>query len=245
MQHDLSDMSSLKEGQLITVTEGDASAIPHPQARPSLEAPAPAGDTIYGFLPANTELLGPNGTTTRAGTLTSFKVLGLYFSAHWCPPCRAFTPKLAQAYHNIKSAGKAFEIVFVSSDKSEAEFASYHSTMPWLAMPFAMRDLKAALNEMFQVRGIPALILLDASTGQVISNDGRGIITNDPDGQQFPWVAAGSGEARGSARPGSAPSRGPITLSDLQKALAPKSAETEAREQVLSFLALLVPKYKD
>jgi thiol-disulfide isomerase/thioredoxin len=90
-----------------------------------------------------------------------------------CPPCRGFTPKLAEAYQKIKGAGHAFEIVFVSSDKSEQQFAEYFATMPWLAMPLAMRDLKAGLSQMFGVRGIPALILLDGATGELISKDGR------------------------------------------------------------------------
>ena len=46
-------------------------------------------------------------------------VIGLYFSAHWCPPCRAFTPKLAKVYDELKEAKKDFEVVFVSSDSGE------------------------------------------------------------------------------------------------------------------------------
>ena len=180
--HDLADISALRDGTLLTVTEGDASTIPHPQAQAAATpttAPAvvgsgvPSGDKIYGFLPSNLALLGPNGGKTEAGTLTTVRVLGLYFSAHWCPPCRGFTPKLVEAYHKIKGAGNAFEIVFVSSDKSEKEFTDYFSTMPWLAMPYALRDLKAGLSQMFDVRGIPALILLDGATGKLISKDGR------------------------------------------------------------------------
>lgn len=33
------------------------------------------------------------------------KHLGLYFSAHWCPPCRAFTPQLAKWYAGVKCLG--------------------------------------------------------------------------------------------------------------------------------------------
>jgi thiol-disulfide isomerase/thioredoxin len=29
-------------------------------------------------------------------------VIGLYFSAHWCPPCRGFTPHLAETYDAIR-----------------------------------------------------------------------------------------------------------------------------------------------
>merc|ERR1712232_1315373 len=43
------------------------------------------------------------------------KPIGLYFSAHWCPPCRAFTPKLAQWYKEGRK--DKMEIIFVSSDK--------------------------------------------------------------------------------------------------------------------------------
>lgn len=30
--------------------------------------------------------------------LKDVPVIAYYFSAHWCPPCKAFTPKLAEKY---------------------------------------------------------------------------------------------------------------------------------------------------
>ncbi|KAJ8977012.1 hypothetical protein NQ317_018383 [Molorchus minor] len=45
-------------------------------------------------------------------------VRGFYFSANWCPPCRAFTPQLAETYRIIKKKEPGFEIIFVSSDRS-------------------------------------------------------------------------------------------------------------------------------
>ena len=47
--------------------------------------------------------------------LADKQVVGLYFSAHWCPPCRGFTPKLTEVYTAIKGTDKSLEIVFVSS----------------------------------------------------------------------------------------------------------------------------------
>eukprot|EP00286_Rhodomonas_abbreviata_P019009 CAMPEP_0181309380 /NCGR_PEP_ID=MMETSP1101-20121128/11981_1 /TAXON_ID=46948 /ORGANISM="Rhodomonas abbreviata, Strain Caron Lab Isolate" /LENGTH=104 /DNA_ID=CAMNT_0023415857 /DNA_START=42 /DNA_END=353 /DNA_ORIENTATION=+ len=73
-------------------------------------------------------------------------VIGLYFSAHWCPPCRGFTPKLAESYKAIRAAGKSFQIVFLSSDKDDSAFLEYFAEQPWLALPFAERDLKAKLS---------------------------------------------------------------------------------------------------
>ena len=64
------------------------------------------------------------------------RVVGLYFSASWCPPCRNFTPLLIDFYTNLKKSGDILEIVFVSWDKDEASFQEYFSSMPWTAVPF-------------------------------------------------------------------------------------------------------------
>merc|ERR1719164_217194 len=114
------------------------------------------------------------------------KVVGLYFSAHWCPPCRGFTPKLGEYYKAYQAKGLPVECVFVSSDKDEKAFDEYHGSMPWLALPFADRERKNALSKQFKVRGIPTLVILDVD-GSVITTDGREAVTEDPTGDAFPW----------------------------------------------------------
>merc|ERR1712139_321498 len=113
------------------------------------------------------------------------KVFAFYFSAHWCPPCRAFTPQLAQWYtKDLKSKG--LEVVFVSSDKDEEQFKDYFKDMPWFALDFADRQRKTQLSAMFGVRGIPALAIIDKD-GSVITTNGRGAVSSDPEGAKFPW----------------------------------------------------------
>lgn len=76
------------------------------------------------------------------------KVLGIYFSAHWCPPCRAFTPQLVEWYRKIKGGpnGSSFEIVFVSSDRDQGMFDEYFQEMPWHALPFQERMTKVRVD---------------------------------------------------------------------------------------------------
>merc|ERR1712224_96905 len=121
------------------------------------------------------------------------KRVAVYFSAHWCPPCRGFTPKLAQLYKNMKQQvadGKRkddFEFVFVSSDKDKPAFLEYFGEMPWLAQPYSNRAGKNELSDMFEVRGIPSLITLDVD-GKVINKAARGAADNDAKGLEFPWA---------------------------------------------------------
>ena len=93
---------------------------------------------IKSLLGEKAGLQGKDGMVDVADLMTEGKQVGLYFSAHWCPPCRAFTPKLAKWYSDIKATemGRYLEIVFISSDREEASFNTYYSEMPWLAIPF-------------------------------------------------------------------------------------------------------------
>jgi thiol-disulfide isomerase/thioredoxin len=132
----------------------------------------------------NLQLVDNKGESRPMSSLSG-KVVGFYFSAHWCPPCRGFTPVLAKIYNETKAQGHPFEIIFVSSDRQDSDFTSYFNTMPWLAIPFAERDVANRLKSAFQVRGIPALILLDAQ-GNVLTKDGRSAVRNG-----WPFVAPG------------------------------------------------------
>lgn len=112
--------------------------------------------------------------------------LGLYFSAHWCPPCRGFTPTLIETYNRIKNEqGKKLEIVFVSSDRDEASFRDYFGTMPWLAAAYEDRESKAELSKAFQVEGIPTLVFIDPKTGKILNKNGRMAVES---GAEFPFA---------------------------------------------------------
>lgn len=91
--------------------------------------------------------------------------------AHWCGPCRGFTPRLAASYKQLQSDGKPFEVVFVSSDENESEFKEYFGEMPWLALPFEDRARKMQLSKSFKVRGIPTLVILD-DQGKTVTTKG-------------------------------------------------------------------------
>ena len=120
------------------------------------------------------KLVDSQGNRVAVDRLKGKEKIGLYFSAHWCPPCKFFTPRLVRFYREVTSKGKAFEIVFVSADRSEAEMERYMSSekMPWLAVPFNSPK-KDFLAEKFGVRFIPRLIILDKN-GKVLAEDARG-----------------------------------------------------------------------
>lgn len=106
------------------------------------------------------------------------------FSAHWCGPCRAFTPKLRKVYLDTIASGKNLEIVFCSADSGNREFNEYFSSMPWKAIPFDRSDIRARLSERFGIQGIPTLLLLDEEQG-VYNPEGRASVLMNPNG--FPW----------------------------------------------------------
>lgn len=51
--------------------------------------------------------------------------------------------------------------------------------MPWLAVPYQQTAIRAELAQLYGIRGIPTLLLLD-SNGHVITMDARTELAEDP-----------------------------------------------------------------
>ena len=102
--------------------------------------------------------------------LAQKKIYGLYFSAHWCSPCRQFTPKLVEYYNKVLGEHPEFEIIFVSSDKSADAMATYmyEAAMPWPAVEFGKLANVPTLKK-YAGDGIPDLVIVD-TTGKVLAD---------------------------------------------------------------------------
>ena len=123
---------------------------------------------LFDYVPD--EFDGKNGKVKLSDVKES-PLIGVYFSAHWCPPCRAFTPVLSKFYQVANKANKQIEIIFISFDRDEKGFKEYYDTMPWLAFPFG-DDKKMKFSKDFEIFGIPALLVFDKN-GKLIDADGR------------------------------------------------------------------------
>lgn len=103
--------------------------------------------------------------------LSGVKVFAFYYSAHWCPPCRKFTPELVQFYNRVKKDHPEFELVFVSSDRSRDGMIGYmrETKMQWPAVDFG----KGAAIRKYAGPGIPCLVVVDEN-GKVLSDSYEG-----------------------------------------------------------------------
>jgi thiol-disulfide isomerase/thioredoxin len=133
------------------------------------------------------DLLGPtlqdrDGHEVQTSTLAP--LVGIYFGAGWCGPCRLALPKLVRAVDTVHAGGHALDIVYLSNDNNAAEFADYFSNMPWLAVPFADMERVARLTERFELKNIPSLVLVDQQ-GQIQTVHGLHALLHAP--EQYPW----------------------------------------------------------
>jgi nucleoredoxin len=125
-------------------------------------------------------------TVTINLPLETERIIGLYFSSSWCPPCRKFTPELSSTYSELKKQNRDFEIVFCSWDNKPEEYLDYAQKMPWTRIPF--RDPRIQqLSKAFDVKGIPCLVMIRASDNGLITKDARMAVPYDPLGKKYPW----------------------------------------------------------
>ncbi|KAM6589302.1 hypothetical protein CsatA_011907 [Cannabis sativa] len=120
-------------------------------------------------------VIGKNGSKVPISKLVGKNIV-LYFSAHWCPPCRGFTPKLIKTYNDIKKKDDAFEVIFISSDSDQSSFEEYFSIMPWLALPYG-DSRKKLLSRTFKIEGIPTAVAIGPS-GRTVTKDVVELVRN-------------------------------------------------------------------
>ena len=136
-------------------------------------ANAEDGDGLAGLFPDG--LLNAAGEEVSLDTLNGKEVIGIYFSAHWCPPCRKFTPELVK-YRDSQTDD--IEVVFVSSDKTEEKQFEYMKETGMKGPTVKYKsDAANALKKKYEISGIPTLVMVD-SDGKLLTREGRKMVSD-------------------------------------------------------------------
>jgi nucleoredoxin len=142
--------------------------------------------TLYAILPQ--VLQNKKGDIALSQVKDESPLIALYFSAHWCPPCRMFTPKLAEFYKTVNKNKKEIEIIFVSLDQNEDQFKEYYESMPWITVPYES-DNREVLSDTYGIQGIPALLVFK-NNGKLIDKNARNTIMSKQNGAIDQWKSA-------------------------------------------------------
>jgi nucleoredoxin len=155
----------------------------HSAFAPASSSPASSSSSSTGDLTPFAASLDGHLVIMNERTLESYDVSKLkgvkywafYCSASWCPPCRAFTPKLVDFYKAFKPTHPNFELIFVNLDENEDGMESYmiDDGMPWPAVKFAERRSSEVGIDKYFGQYIPDLVLVD-SNGNVLSDTNVG-----------------------------------------------------------------------
>ncbi len=155
------------------------------------------------------ELLGPQlinvkGTRISTDTLGG-KFIGLYFSNQY-QSSRMTHFRLLDFYNGLLQRKEPFEIVFVSSDRTEEAMRGYMNSvqMPWLAVPLNS-EICTKLNTRFAgtegrssgysssyggyYSSGPTMFVVVAPDGQIVTHNGLNDLMNDPIGAFSNWNA--------------------------------------------------------
>eukprot|EP00326_Haptolina_ericina_P012593 CAMPEP_0181211544 /NCGR_PEP_ID=MMETSP1096-20121128/23842_1 /TAXON_ID=156174 ORGANISM="Chrysochromulina ericina, Strain CCMP281" /NCGR_SAMPLE_ID=MMETSP1096 /ASSEMBLY_ACC=CAM_ASM_000453 /LENGTH=275 /DNA_ID=CAMNT_0023302951 /DNA_START=85 /DNA_END=912 /DNA_ORIENTATION=+ len=180
--------------QLSTARDADASEM----AGDSAAASTASSGKLLEVLGDGKVIHGESGHATDLSAVTKgAPLIALYFSAHWCAPCRAFTPKLRSFVEALEAEGMVLPVIFGSSDRNEGAFLRHLSSVPWHAFPFGDERVDL-LKQRFGASFIPWLVILDAK-GNVVVNEADTQVGEDT--QVFrQWLAKandGNGQAAG------------------------------------------------
>jgi nucleoredoxin len=148
------------------------------EAQATAEAKSPAASTSTELEETkltkwlSTRLVARDGKRVkrfRESKVPQADYIAFYFSASWCPPCKAFTPKLVDFYNKTRGKHENFELVYVSSDSNEEAQGKYmiDYKMPWPAVDYD--DVKDKMVRKYAGSGIPCLVVVDRD-GNVLAD---------------------------------------------------------------------------
>tara|TARA_R100000027_G_scaffold67677_1_gene67665 strand:+ start:11924 stop:12436 length:513 start_codon:yes stop_codon:yes gene_type:complete len=126
------------------------------------------GGTLQENLSEDLVKLDGEELVSASDALEGKEIIAVYYSAHWCPPCRQFTPGLSEFYDEASAEYPNFQMVFMSNDRSADAMEGY---MKWGKMnfPAIKYDERGESGlEKFSARGIPYLVVLDADGNQLL-----------------------------------------------------------------------------
>jgi len=95
----------------------------------------------------------------------------LYYSASWCPPCRAAAPAVVQQFKASIADNPKVEFIHISADSSEdaAEEWAAKEGFPWLTV--VPDDVKRSdLMEFKTKNSVPHYVMVDASGNRVANS---------------------------------------------------------------------------
>lgn len=169
---DTATADSLRAEMKQTLGDSETAATTTPAAQaqaPADQPPVPTGPHGDLIAAIGSELVKADGSKVNPDYLANQKYVLVYFSAEWCGPCRAFTPKLVDFYNANHKDGD-FEVVFYSSDRDEGKMFHYMQTdkMPWVAVPYDHRKASGIARK-YAGRGIPCLVMIGPD-GKVVSD---------------------------------------------------------------------------
>ena len=173
-QYPLDLLSESDQHYVISGNAARERAAQLPSAPPAKTAsPKPARQKSKMAKAVEDKLVVPSGNRLvefKSDAASTPEYYAFYFSAHWCPPCRKFTPKLVDFYNRNHRANSNFEIIFVSSDRSEKDMLKYmkEARMPWPALDFNKKHQSGDITR-YAGSGIPCLVVVDKN-GKVVSD---------------------------------------------------------------------------
>lgn len=155
-------------------TQATAAEEPAPDGVAAPAEPTPALREFFGD-----DLLTDKGQEADLSELNG-KIIAIYFSASWCPPCRAFSPLLVTLEKKLQAQGMPFALVLVGRDQSRQQALNYmksHKMTGYLVPPEA--DANLSLCKRYRVNGIPYLVIVD-DTGKTLDPSARSTVQSRP-----------------------------------------------------------------